>query len=392
MAAESLLDIARRPAEEVLKGLRSDNRNESIEAGQRLNRECAKFAIGLRDYLTLAVQTDKTQMSGLTGYEAALAYLNLPIRDDFKQGIVLQAASDTFQTYPGTRALFPPVIDDILYWTQRQDHIETILPMLAQSRSVSGPEVLFTVVDDDGTEYNTTAIPEGGRVPVRSIKTHEATVRMYKHGSGIRTSYEFNRRARLDLLTPFAGRVARQLELSKIKAAIAVLVNGDGITGSAAPVINQSAYNTPVAVNATNGMISYLHLLYWFVQRAMAGTPVDTVIGNFDAMFQWMRLFQPTINGIVSPQELIKDAQGPMLSMPSLFPGPVKFAVSNSAPAGCLIGLTRAETIEELREAGGDIAEEDRAILNQTITYIRTEVTGYRLLYRDTRSIFNYTA
>lgn len=390
--AESLLDIKRRPVEEVLKGLKSDNRNESIEAGQKLNRECVKFSVNLRDYLTLAVKTEGTSMGGLSGYEAALAYLNLPVRDDFKSGVLLQAASDTFETYPGTRALFPPVIDDILYFTQRQDHIEQLAPMLAVSRTISGPQVLFTVVDDDGSEYNTNAIPEGSRVPVRSIRTHEATVSMFKHGSGIRTTYEFNRRARLDLLTPFAARVARQLELSKIKAAINVLVNGDSIAGSAAPVVNQSSYNTPVAVTATNGMISYLHLLYWFVQRAQLGVPVDTVVGNFDAMFQWMRLFQPTINGIVSPEQLIKDASGPLLSLPQLFPGPVKFAVSNSAPAGVLIGLTRAETLEELREAGGDVAEEDRAILNQTITYIRTEVTGYRLLYRDTRSIFNYAA
>lgn len=392
MTAESLLDIKRENVDVVLAGLRSDDRATSLAAGDRLMREAKKYALDVKDYLTVRINTRGTELSDLSGYEAAKVFLRLPCRDDFKEGVLLQAASDTFQTYPGTRALFPPVIDDMLYWTKRQDRIEMLEPMLAGSRTVNGPEVLFTIVDDDGSEYKSFTVPELGRIPVRSIRTHEGTVRMFKHGSGIRTSYEFNRRARLDMLTPFAARVARELELSKIKAAIAVLVNGDGGAASPAPVTKQVSYNSAVGTNATAGQISYQHLLYWFVQRAKAMVPIDTVIGNWDALFQWMRLFQPTLNGFSSPAEVLKDGSGYSLVTPQIFPGPIKFVVSSSAPAGVLIGMMQSETLEELREAGGDIAEEERAILNQSITYIRTETTGYRLLYRDTRSVFDFAS
>ena len=392
--AESLLEIKKAPVEKVLAGLLDENQTTSKEAGLRLNRQAGKYALGLRDYLTLAVETKGTQMSDLSGYEAALVFLNLPVKDDFKEGIVLQAASETFQTFPGTRALFPPVIDDMLYWTKRIDNMERLEPMLAVSRTISGVEVIFTVVNDDGSEYRSFTVPEMGRIPVRSIRTSEATVKMYKHGSGIRTSYEFNRRARLDLLTPFASRVGRELELSKIGAAVNVLVNGDGGTNPAATVIAQSSYNGTggAGVNATAGTISYRHLLYWLVQRAKNGTPIDTVVGNWDAYFQWLMLFQPTMQGVKTPAEVSAQGSGIVLNAPQILPGPVNFVLASAVPAGKLIGYTRGETLEELIEAGSEVSEQDNAILNQTITYVRSEVTGYRLVYTDTRSILDYSA
>ena len=73
-----------------------------------------------------------------------------------------------------------------------------------------------------------------------------------------------------------------------------------------------------------------------------------------------------------------------------IFPAGVRFALSSAVPPGNMIGLVKAETIQELKEAAGETAEEDREVLNQTITYIRTEVSGFRLLYKDTRSVFNW--
>ena len=393
MAQECLLDIKRLPVEQVVGGLlAADDPAASSAAGARLVRTAIKFGLDVKDYLTLAVETRGTQYSDLSGYELAKVFLKLPTRDDFKEGVLLQAASDTFQTYPGTRILFPPVIDDMLYWTRRMDRVEQIAPILAGSRTVAGAELIWTVVDEaDSTEYKSFVVPEGSKIPIRSIRTHENNVRMYKHGSGIRTTYEFNRRARLDMLTPFAARVARELELSKIASAIGIIINGDGSVTGPAPLVTQASYNTAVGgTAATTGTLSYRHLLYWLVQRAKAMVPVDTVIGNWDAYYQWMGLFAPTINSFRSGAEAIAGSSPWEINNPNIFPGPVNFVVTSAVPAGVLIGISRNETVEELREAGGDIAEEERAVLNQTITYIRSEVTGYRLLYTDTRSVYDY--
>lgn len=384
---------ARKAPDVLLAGLKASHASDSQKAGLTLLSEARRYNLDVKDYLTLAIDTKGGTFAGLNGYDAAKAYLNLPVQDDFKEGIVLQAASETFQTYPGTRALFPPVIDDMLYFSRRQDQIETVLPMLAGSRTISGPELLFTVVDDTAADTASFSVPEGARIPVRSIRSSENSVKFYKHGSGIRTTYEFNRRARLDMITPFAARVMRELEISKVKAATGVLVNGDGLAGSAAAVVAQSSYNTQAGVTATNGQLNYMCLLAWLVARAQAGAPVDTVVGNWDAAFQWMRMFQPTISATLSQADAIKAMAGTTPAMiPIPMPQMVNFVISSSAPANKLIGFIRGETMEMLTEAGSDIAEEEKAMSNQTITYYRTENTGLRLIYRDSRSIFNFGA
>jgi hypothetical protein len=390
MDYEALSQIKPIDLNELVASLTSPNGKDSENAGLKLTKTAAKYGISVRDYLMLAAGSE-AHKDGLDGYERTLCELNLPVKDNFKDGIFLQAASETFQTHAGTRALFPEVIDDVLRYAVRQDQFERTEPMVANSRTMAGVELLSTVVDDDSKENDSFSVPEGARIPVRSIRTSEYSVKMYKHGSALRTSYEFSRRASLDLLVPHANRIARELELSKVKAATDVLINGDGVN-SAANVVNQSSYNSQTGVTATNGQLSWAHLLYWLVQRAKAGVPVDTVVMNWDGWFQWLMLFskQQTPSGDTPAESLNKAGQSLSAGMnifSSLTP-----VLSSSVPAGRIIGYTKGDTLEELKEAGSDINETERVITNQTITMVKTENTGYRLVYGDTREIFNFNA
>ena len=63
--------------------------------------------------------------------------------------------------------------------------------------------------------------------------------------------------------------------------------------------------------------------------------------------------------------------------------------MSSAAPAEKLIGFSQADTVEELVETGSDIQESINAISNQTVKYVRTRNTGYRLIFGDTRSILD---
>jgi hypothetical protein len=69
----------------------------------------------------------------------------------------------------------------------------------------------------------------------------------------------------------------------------------------------------------------------------------------------------------------------------------VNFYLSSTVPEGMVMGFTKAETLEELVEAGSSIAENDRSILNQSITYLRSENTGYKLVFGDTRQLLDTT-
>jgi hypothetical protein len=235
------------------------------------------------------------------------------------------------------------------------------------------------------------------RIPTHTIRTSQQSVNFFKHGSAIRMSYEFNRRASLDLLTPFANRVTRQLEVSKVAAAVDLIVNG--YTGStlgygAAATQEQADLATPAGKAHTAGEIVWEIFLYWLVDRAKKGVPVDTIIGNWDSWFKWQKLMAtPTSN--FGPNVLaILAAAGVNVNVNS--PNPlasinVNFALASSAPAGKLIGITKGETVEELKEAGSNIQESERSILNQSIIMTKTENTGYKLAWGDTREIYDYT-
>lgn len=378
--------------------LRGESEAASKEAAMKFIRDAQSFDLNLKDYLKLKVDvhmaepTEEKRYEGLDGYEATLSILNLPIRNDLAGGVVLQAAAETFQTFPGTRALFPLVIDDVVRWQYRQDQFEKIEPLLAQSRTISGNELLSTVVNDtELTDQIAAEIAEGSRIPIKSIRTSEHSVKIWKHGMGYRTTYEFNRRVAIDLLTPYANRAMRELERSKLKRAVGLLVNGDSVF-AAAPVVNQSSFDSICDANSVNGKVDYQHVLAWLVSRAQIGVPIDTVVGNWDAYFQWTKLFAvPAVAMGPTGAELLAKA-GWNIPTSTVLGGPVNFAVASDCPASKLLGFTKGDTLEELVEAGSLIAESEKSIQNQTITYVRTENSGYRLIFGDTRSVFNYNA
>lgn len=391
---ESLTRVQRRGVETLRVLLNEDEAVSKAEAG-KLIREAKNFGLNLRDFLTLAIDPSISEQADryrdaegfLTGYEAALSFLNLPVRDDFAQGVVLDAASDTFQTYAGTRALFPEVVDDMVRWKYRQSQLESTASMVSQTRTISGNEMISTVVDDKQDDYQTTrAVAELGRVPVRTIRTSQQSVAIYKHGGGLRYSYEFGRRARLDLMTPYFVRMLREAEMSKVAAATALLVNGDGVN-AAAPVITQKSLNA----NHTAGKIDRYGLLKWLIGRAKAGTPVDTVVGNYDAYLEWLMLLTMPVAGHQGATEAdVLAKQGVQLGGIPILQAVANFALSADAPEGQLIGLSKGDTMEELIEAGSEIEESERSIANQSVTVVKTTNAGYKMNFGDTRSIYDF--
>lgn len=383
--------------ETLLGDLKSDSKETSRMAGLELASQAKEYGMPMDDFLRFAVDLNASEKgkefasAGLDGYEATLAYLGLPVKNDYKNKVSLAATNETFQTYPGTRVMFPQVVDNVLRFSTNQDYIENVAAIVGNSRTISGTEMIAVVADSDEDAEGTFLISEGADIPVRTIRSSEYAVKMHKHGSGYEITYEFDRRAAVDIMVPYVARINRRLELSKVALATTILINGDG-AHPAAPVVKQSVMAPKGNATHAAGKLVYGGLLAWLVDRAGNGAhaPIDTVIGNYDMYLQWMLMFTPTLNGI-SQAEAMSKVGGPNLNTAAL-PGmfvPIKFALSSTVPAGKLIGITKAETLEELVEAGSQISESERAVKNQKIVYVKTEVTGYRLVFGDTRSIYD---
>lgn len=397
----NLSQIKRAPLKDVLAGIDSEHSDDSIRAGVKLVQAAKQYGINVRDYLNLAVdvRASNDPESGknfrldngnfMTGYQAAIVELNLPFKNAFEQGITLQAAADTFSARPGSRALFPEVIDDMLQWNTRQDMFESTAPMVAQTRTITGNELITTAIFDDQGQLNTTPLSELANIPMQTITSSDKSVKFFKHGSGIRTSYEFERRVSLDILTPYAARIARNKEISKVKMATSLLINGDGVH-EAAEVVAASTYKDWDAAKGLKG--NYVALADFLAQRARKGVPVDTIVGNYDMWLELFLMFLPTQPNGKSTSEILQENGGPRVALAMDFLSGVNFHISSSAPAGKLICYSKADTLEELIEAGSVLSESETAIKNQSITYVKTENSGYRLVYGDTRVIFDTKA
>lgn len=394
MKPANLIELAknRLPAEEVLTSLLSTNQAESLQAGIDLANTAKSLGISARDYLQLAVDPSKGAYanSELNGYQTALMAANLPVRDDFAKGVVLQAASETFQTFPGMRALFPEVMDDIVQWKYRQDNLETVAGAISQSRTVAGVELITTVVDDNAEAYQQFGrIAERATIPVRTIQGTEHSVRFYKYGGGYELSYEFSRRASLDILAPYAARMEREVEIGQMATVVDLLVNGDPVH-AAAPVVSAKTLGSTIGATYAKGKIDWEIFLKWLVQRAQAGVPVDSIVGNYDMHFEWLRMFaKPSLQLGIPQAEVLRQAGVKMAEANPRFDFNVAFNVASAAPAEKLIGFSKADTVEELVETGSDIQESINAISNQTIKYVRTKNKGYRLIFGDTRSVLD---
>lgn len=383
MDFKNLSGMQRRPVEEVLLDLNSTDKSKGSAAYERVLSEAKDFGLPLRDYLRAAI----TPNGDLNGWETALQFMGLPVKDDIDSHTTLRAAADVFQTQTGSRLLFPEVVLDMVKWKDGGvDNIVTVEPLIAQTRTVAGTnEMIMTEIEGTETDsFNMFQIAEGADIPIRKIKSSQRSINFFKVGHGYEITYEFARRVSIDVLTPYVNRINRQFEIDKVRFATSILVNGDGVAG-AITVEAETSYG------GTNGVLDWKSLFKWLVSRAAAGFPVDTLIGNYATYGDFIGLFTPTTGNTSIPQHMQGITGMNMVPGLSFMNQTIRFAISNTVAASTLIGITKGETLEELREANSDIVENDRNITNQTIKFVRTMNIGYNLVTPLARKAFAYS-
>lgn len=376
--------------EDVVKGLTAELPSDSIRAGEALSHDAKDANMALDVYLNQAIDMTEGEAAqlaskGLSGYEMVNLKLGLPLKNDDRNQISLSSASETFATKPGSRILFPYTIDNVLRWSSRLDNMERVEDLINGSRTISGNELVRIVANDTADDRKTFKVAEGARIPVRKVSLGQKAIEIFKHGSGLEFTYEFQRRASLDIITPFAARVERDLQLSKVSAATGILINGDGVNAGAT-ALSQATLDP----SATNGKISYDGILAACVTAAKAHAPIDTIAGDMDAYVQLMKLFGTAATSSAFSVDQMAQKGGPQfLTMQNIFT-PIRFVLDSAVPAGKLLMFNRADSLEEIVEAGSRIQEEERAIREQIITYTKTENTGYGLVYSDARWLYTY--
>jgi hypothetical protein len=122
-----------------------------------------------------------------------------------------------------------------------------------------------------------------------------------------------------------------------------------------------------------------------------AGYPIDTIACNFDLYVEMMFMFAQTNIGTASDIQNLAAAGAPSINLP-VMNGAINVVLSSTIADGYFVAFVKSETLEELVEAGSIIAESERSITTQVVTYVRSENTGYKLSFGDTRFLVKASA
>lgn len=228
-------------------------------------------------------------------------------------------------------------------------------------------------------------IGEGAEIPRVKLTGGEQNVRLHKYGRVIEVTYEALRRMPIDMVQMHISRMAIQAEKDKVAAAMDILINGDGNSGTAATVVNLSAMDADATGELT--------LKAWINFRMQFENPYfpTTALAQADVMLQAMLLNTGEAN---LPLAMLPNVVGNFAMTPinpQLADG-MRVGWTTDAPANKILAFDRRISLQRLTEIGGNLSEVERWTTRQTQTLTLTEVEGYASLDSDAVKILNLSA
>lgn len=265
--------------------------------------------------------------------------------------------------------LFPAWVETTL----RENLYETdLLPYVVTTRvGVDGTTVQSPTLDltspTNKKAITKARIAEGADIPTGKITIGERAITLWKHGRAIELTYEAARRMRIELFQRQMRAIASDLAHQEVEAAIDVLVNGDGNTGSAATKLMTTGTASKVeAADIISGLIEYS-----FANNFSANTIVVP------------KKYLLSISQMMYDRQLAAGASlNVTFNIPQVTGGQITVIGTNELQIGgkdALVLLNREQSLIRYQENGSNIQEMDNFIRNQTKLMTLTENSGYAI-------------
>ncbi len=248
-----------------------------------------------------------------------------------------------------------------------------VAEIIAETTPIDTDAYRKVYIEDNPGQTRMVRVAEGAEIPGAKLMSSEQTIRLNKYGRKLTVTYEQMRRMRLNIVARHIAKMALQAEIDKVATILDVLVNGDGNSGTTAPVDNLTTLD-PTATAGTLTATAWLafkkqfqspYVLTTFLARAGVTTSVETL--NFGSAHVLLALLAGVGNfGSVRPINATADA--------------VRYGWTADAPALKIVGFDRNWSIERVVEIGATIQEIGRNIENQTEVMTLTETDGYSKL------------
>lgn len=210
-------------------------------------------------------------------------------------------------------------------------------------------------------------VAEGADIPTGKITLGESAITLWKYGRAIEMTYEVARRIKIDLFAKHINAIVTDLARQNVDAAVDVLVNGDGNTGTAATKLGvTSTANTVTSADIIDAMFEYNYVTGLNANVIIAS---KDMVKKFATMFYDTRLSSGAASNVTFsiPQLDLNNATVIMADVPKI------------SSKDVILLSNRENSLIRYTENGSNIQEAQQFARNQTKLLTVTENSGYAI-------------
>jgi hypothetical protein len=279
--------------------------------------------------------------------------------------------------------LMRPYADDLTPQIQQVAPQIPLSRLIARTTGITGDTYRAFYLTRVAADLRMTRVVEATEIPRAKLAGGEHLIKLHKYGRALETSYEQLRRLRIDLVALFIQLMAVQSEVDKVVAALDILVNGDGNSGTAPTTYALTTLDS----TATPGTLT---LKAWlrFKMKFLNPYALTTMLAQELSLLQAMMLSTGSAN---VPLVVISGASN-FGGFTPINPGladNVAIGWLAEAPTSKLVGFDARFALEHVTEIGGDISEIERFVMRQTQAITLTTVDGFRTLDGNAANILD---
>lgn len=316
----------------------------------------------------------------LSAFERQLQLAGIMTKSDPSRGLYASAGEYFFQAdRPGSAILFPTLLQKTALWTKMRQYAD-VNKLVAATRTIAGTSSYQSLYIDDsaivGVGGRNFRVDQAGNFPRVKIAWSDVANTVAKHGVQLDWSYEFVRRASIELMTTIVSRIMLQDAADTFNDAVAMAINGDGSAANPAAVVKTFCKSTKGAPGANeivlhvdnNGIAAGVLPYEGWLKFIGGNSPYqpDVVCGNLLTLVKFVTMSRPTMDPSEVITKLIESKnQGTAKLEQELFPS-VSLFLAESMPNDKLLAIDSQFGLERVIELGSDLKEVEKVISNQT--------------------------
>jgi hypothetical protein len=350
----------------------------------------------------------------LTAFERQLQLAGIVTKSNPQLGLYASTGDYFFQSdRPGSAILFPVLLQKVALWA-KLNQVADINKIVATTRTISGSTAYQSLYIDDSAIIGSTAatahgrrfrVDQRGQFPAVKIGWSETANAVTKHGVRLDWTYEFVRRASIELMTTVVARIMLQDQQELFNEAISLAISGDANNSVANPAAVVKKFRTngttgpndirlSTSTQTAAGVIDYEGYL-----RFIGGFKpynVNVIVGNIATLTKLILMQRPNIDPaqIITTLLTQTSTQGQINADQyngQLFPN-VTYYPSEAVGNDIIVGLDTQFAMERVIELGSDIQEVERVVSNQTEAMIISIADGVSKIFPSSIQVLDFSS